>query len=72
MSTKDLPQLMVLSVELPLVLGLVVMSDMTFIYRYDQGSIYDELCKYSTDPETLRVEGRVLIADHGRVIATIA
>ena len=66
---QHLPQLVVLSVELPLVLLSRVVPDMALVYRDDEGPIEEELGEEPAHPESLVIESGVLVADHCRVIA---
>ena len=66
---QHLPQLVVLSVELPLVLLSRVVPDMALVDRDDEGPIEEELGEEPAHPESLVIESGVLVADHCRVIA---
>jgi len=71
LSTKHLPKLVVLPVELPLVLLLCVVSKVTLVDRDDKGIVGEKLREQPAHPKSLVVEGGIVVADHREIVAAI-
>lgn len=62
---------MVLPVELPLVLFLRIVSKVTLVDRDDKGIVGEKLREQPAHPESLVIEGRIIVAYHRKIIAAI-
>ena len=69
--SKGLLELMVPSVELPLVLLGCIRSNMTLINGDDYRTIREELCQHPTHPLSLAIECRILIPDRGSIQSSV-